>query len=263
MTILNFSLLIFIFVYLYNINIINRITLADIIFVSYSFICILSLYFIKDLYYFYLIYKLLNISIYIYLIQLSNDPKNFRFLTYYYFIRFMGSLIFILSLCDTSSNTLSYILLNFSLLIKLGVYPFSSIINSVYKNLSFKAYIILSYYVNYSYIIVLFYINSLFNCYPYSSSIFIIFMSVVTLINCYINFNKQYELKGAVAYSSITNLPIIICSLMPISYICADFSFEDCSLLITFVSFYIIIYGNNSLLINISSYMLEPTKGKK
>ena len=132
-----------------------------ILFMIYSVISFFVLLTIKDLYYFYLMYKLLNICIYMVLINLSYNPINFRYLIYYYFIRFISSLLFILSLYDLSNNLLTIQLINISVLIKLGLYPFSDIISNIYKYISFSSYLILNYYINYLYLIILFYINSL------------------------------------------------------------------------------------------------------
>ena len=265
MSIINFSLLIFSLSYLYIdsfINVNNK-TTFKFLFLGYSLSLVLSLYYIKDIYYFYLMYKLLNISIYICLTQFSINPNHFRFLTYYYFIRFMSSLLFIASLYDITNNLCSYLIINFSLLMKLGIYPFSEVISSVYKNSSFNSYIILSYFINYLYVLILFYINSLFIYTTKNLLLIVICLSLPTLIFCYYNFNKQYEVKGAVAYSSITNVPILICTFIPLSCFYSNSSVENYSLLLTFLIFYVFIYSNNILLINTFSHTLEPIKGKK
>ena len=216
MSILNFILIVLIIPFIYIIKVVsnnkNEIKLFTItLFLIYSFFTLLSLYYIQDLYYFYLIYKLLNISIYMILLYYSKTPCNFKALVYYYFIRFISSLLFISSLYDPYNNNLADAAINISLLIKLRIYPFSEIISKVYKDNSFISYIILNYYVNIIYVVVLFLVNS-FNSNLVKNNIIVTIFTIPTIIFCYQAFNKQVELKSASAYSSITNLPLFICT---------------------------------------------------
>lgn len=268
MYIINLSLFILSTIYIYSLS--NLFSFSKgkktqlIVFLIYSLVSFFVLLTIKDLYYFYLMYKLLNICIYMILINLSYNPINFRYLIYYYFIRFVSSLLFIISLYDLSNNLLSVELINISILIKLSLYPFSNIISNIYKNVSFNSYLILNYYINYLYLIILFYINSL-SCDTgnFFLSFLVFFFSFCTLIYSGYNFNKQHELKGAVAYSSIVNLPITITPFLLIPLVSSHFSQNNLVTLLTFTGFYLIVYSNNIFILNLFSYSLEPIKGKK
>ena len=142
-------LFIFAFIYIYLLIVCFKKNLVIIIlFLIYSLLSFLVIFNISNIYYLYFMYELLNICIYLVLIYLSQNPINFKSLTQYYFIRFISSLLFLISLYDATENALSTQLINASILIKLGVYPFSNIISNIYKNSSFSAYITLNYYIS-------------------------------------------------------------------------------------------------------------------
>ena len=265
MYIINYSLLVLSIIYIYSyLNFFSKANKSteNNLFILYSMVSVLVLVTIKDVYYFYLIYKLLNICIYMILITMSINPINFRYILYYYFIRFITSLLFIISLYDLTNNSLSTLLMNISVLIKLRVYPFSDVISNVYKHMSFKSYLVLNYIINYLYLVVLFCINSLSSRPVNTVFVNIVLMSsLFTLFYASYSFTKQYELKGTVAYSSISNLPIVMSTFSLISSI-QDFSRSNFVLLITYISFYLVVYTNNILILNLYSFFLEPIKGK-
>ena len=269
MHLLSVYLSFFIFVYLYiNTGLLqntNKKNVLDYFFFSYTFLIILVLYYIRDIYYFYLLYKLLNICIYMFLIQLATNPINFRALIYYYFIRFMSSLLFIICLYDATNGIINCFTINISILFKLRLYPFSDALTYIYKSSSFKGYIALNYYISYLYICILVYINNVYNfdiAYNYLQKI-ILLLVIPTLLFCYYNFNKQWELKGFMAYSSITNTPLLIGCLLNVNSLYLDMSLEVLVKTLSFVLIYVVIYSNNSLIINSYAFLLEPNKGKK
>ena len=175
-------------------------------------------------------------------------------------MRFAASLLFICSLYDITDNFLNSTILNISVLLKLRVAPFTKIIPYVYKNQSFGGYLFLSYYVNYVYIVILFYINSLFVTAAYN---FLFLLGTYTLMITYSDFLKKYEVKSLVAYSSITNSPLLLCTFPVLQSYFSKYSLYEGSTFLTFVLIYISIYFNNVLILNIYAYSLEPTKGKK
>ena len=269
MYILNLLVFLSCFIYVYVVftqKIVRKVQLIVIFFVVYLFIAILALSTLKDMYYFYLLYKCFNISIYMVLIAMAYTPINFKLLTYYYFLSFISSLLFILGLYNLTQNSLSFYLINAAFLIKLRVYPFSDIISNVYKAFSYSAYLLLSYLINFSYLLMLFIFNqnnSLIINLLYVSIILIV-VNAATLFYSTYNFNKQYELKGFVAYSSIVNLPIIITALCySNAYANTDSSFTNYYLLLTYLGYYLFIYYINTFILNVYFFSLEPVKGKK
>jgi len=212
---------------------------------------------------FYLLYECLNIYIYMVLIGASYNPINFKLLVYYYFLGFISSLIFILGLYNITQNLLSFYLINVAFLIKLGIYPFSDIISNVYKSFSYNSYLLLSYIINFSYLIVLFIFNQNSDLVININfiSITLILINVVTLFYSTYNFNKQYELKGFIAYSSIVNLPIILTALFYSNfYANSSSSFTNYHLLITYLGYYLFIYYVNSFMLNIHFFFLRAYK---
>ena len=186
----------------------------------YLMIITFSLATLKDMYYFYLMYKLSNILIYLLLlIHLSNNNSslNYKSLIFYYSLSFISSILFIARLYNiTESPLLSYLMINLSILIKL-IFPFSNIIANIYKDSSFLSFLTLSYLINFHYIYILYIYNQLNNFPIMETTLFSYIVSVIcllTILSSAYYFNKQYELKGFTAYSSIVNTPLIIISFL-------------------------------------------------
>ena len=227
---------------------------------SYVVLLVINISLITNVQYLYLLLELINISIYVYLVNISYTAHNYKASIYYYFVRFVSSLLFICALYDVSNSQLNSTIINISILLKLRLAPFTKVIPYVYKNSSFNGYLYLSYYVNYVYITILAYVNT-FLITPFYD--FLIFLSVFTVTSIYLDFLKKYEVKSLVAYSSITNLPIILCA-FPLLQIYTDkYSLSSGATLLSFVIAYISVYSNNILILNLYSYLLEPVKGKK
>jgi len=236
------------------------------LFIIYSALVLISLTTITDLFYFYLMYKLLNICIYIILIQFSNQALNFKALTYYYFLSFISSLLFITSLYNITENFISLILINFAILIKLSITPFCAIIAYVYSNSSFLSFLTLSYIINFYYIYILYIINQQNYIYivnNYQVMYTIIILSILIIIQIYYNFNKQFELKGFTALSSMTNIPIIVFIVMIPSLFTNLTSTNTYDILIMFFFTYLIIYQINYLIICTMAINLQPVMGKR
>ena len=161
MYIINLALMCVVFLFLYGISTYSQKSLEKVflLFSVYAFTIILSITTLKDVYYVYLMYKLLNIVIYMVLVVLSNNPVNIKAVVNYYFVRFISSLLFISRLYNLTGNNISIYVINIAILMKLSVYPVHNIIAKVYKNSSMVAYLFLSYVVNYIYILCLFIFN--------------------------------------------------------------------------------------------------------
>ena len=236
------------------------------VFLSYSFLLLCSLITINNIIYLYLMFKLLNISIYIVLIHYSNNPINFKSVVNYYFLSFISSILFLFSIYNFSENIISIYLINISLLLKLGIYPFSNVISKIYSNSSFLSFLILSYIINFQYIYLLYIfnqINYLYTTHVFYIKIFVTIITISTLLYTYNFFNKQIELKGFIAFSSITNTPIIInVSLISIfsSFIGSKNNYD---MLILYFLVYIFIYGLNYFIISVLCILIEPIKTKQ
>lgn len=174
---------------------------------------------INDMYYFYLLFKLLNITSYMLLISHSRTPPHFKACLRYYFLGFFASLLFMAALYDLSNNEVSLFLINLCILAKMGVWPFSDAVSNVYKKSAFISYITLSFLLNYIYILLIFIINLVFENQVYKhTSMFISLLFLSTFLSIYFKFSKQVEVKGFTAYSSISNIPLITTPLILTSY---------------------------------------------
>ena len=258
MYIINLYLLsiIFLFLYIITYNLFlsfKKIPYILILFLIYSFFLLLSITLLKDVYYFYLMFKTLNICIYIILIYFSSSAISFKYLINYYFLRFLSSLLFIASLYNFTENNLSMLFINIAILIKLSIFPFNKIISLVYSHSNYINFLLLSFIINFMYIYVIYIYNQL-NYIRITQSyyviIVIVIINVLTLIYTYINFLTQNNLKGFIALSSMTNIPIILfTSFTPYMHI--NFLSKDDYNLITLYFFsYIIIYLLNYLILN-------------
>ena len=245
----------FIFLYILSYNLFlkfSKIPYILILFLIYSFILLLSITLLKDVYYFYLMFEVLNICIYIILIYFSNSI-NFKYLINYYFLGFLSSLLFICALYNFTENILSTLSINIAILVKLSIFPFNRIISYIYSNSSYINFLLLSFIINFIYIYILYIYNQL-NYIPITRSFYVIFaiigINILTLIYTYINFLTQNNLKSFVALSSMTNIPIILftCS---IPYMEVNFlSKMDYNLIVLYFFSYIIIYLLNYLCLN-------------
>ena len=258
MYILNFYIVILFLIFLYTLSYnlflkYNKIPYIIILFLVYSFILLLSITSLKDVYYFYLMFEILNICIYIILIYFSSNLINFKYLINYYFLGFLSSLLFIISLYNYTENNLSMLCINIAILIKLGIFPFNKTISLVYSNSSYINFILLSFIINFIYIFVLYIYNQL-NYIRITRTFYviipIIIISILTLMYTYVNFLTQTNLKSFVALSSMTNIPIIlfICftPYMEINFL----SKFDYNLMVLYFFSYIIIYLINYLFFN-------------
>lgn len=92
--------------------------------------------------------------------------------------------------------------------------------------------------------------------------LFISFIMFTTLLSVYYNFDKQTELKGFTAYSSISNIPLIT-SIFLLTSIIISYSIDYFVIGICLTLVYSLVYSTNILLLNLFSLFLEPVKGKK
>ena len=108
MYILNIFLIITLLFYLYlTVTLflkVNKLIYHTILILIYILMINIMITTLNDMYYFYLSYKLINISIYVLLIIFSNNSLNFKAVITYYFLRFIGSILFILGLYNLSYN---------------------------------------------------------------------------------------------------------------------------------------------------------------
>lgn len=258
MYIINLYLVIIVFLFLYIISYnlfltFKKIPYILILFLLYSFFLLLSITLLKDVYYFYLMFEILNICIYIILIHFSTNLVNFKYLLNYYFLRFLSSLLFITSLYNFTENNLSMLFINIAILIKLSIFPFTRIISLIYSNSNYINFLLLSFVINFMYIYVIYIYNQL-NYVRITQSNYVIFviiiMNISTLIYTYYNFLTQNNLKGFIAVSSTTNIPIILfTSFTPYMHI-NFLSKDDYNLITVFFFSYIIIYLINYLILN-------------
>ena len=113
-------------------------------------------------------------------------------------------------------------MINLAILIKLSIFPFSNIIANIYKDSSFLSFLAMSFLINFHYIYILYIYNQLNNFPIMETTLFSYIVSVIcllTILSSAYYFNKQYELKGFTAYSSIVNTPLIIISFLNSNYV--------------------------------------------
>lgn len=238
------------------------------IYILFSTIIIWWMVYITDIYYFYLFWETFNIMSYLLLINLSTNVKHYKGVVSYYFLGFIASILFIISIYDITQNLLSFYLINIALVLKFRLYPFSNLVSNVYKNLGYIAFLTISYLLYFQYFVVLIIFN--FQCVQIYYQlpnfrlyyIIVIFLCIITTIASVFMFDKQNDVKSFWAYSSILNLPMVIISILS-STLNAELSTLNYTLLLTYLTYYIFFYSTNTFILSVHSIHLKPSEEKR
>lgn len=188
--------------------------------------------YITDLYYFYLWWESFNIVVYILLMNLSYNLKNYKAVLAYFLIRFISSLLFLISLYDMSHNSITSFLLIIALTLKLGLYPFSHLMSKIYDEMSYLAFLSTSSFLYFHYILLLIKANTLyyvtFNRFDYEYTyIIILVVLLASLIFAAYLMDKIRSLKAFWAVSSLSNLPMIVITILSNNYITDGFATDE------------------------------------
>lgn len=139
---------------------------------------------------------------YLLLINLSTNIRHYKGLISYYFLGFLASILFIISIYDVTQNLFSFYLINIALVLKFRLYPFSNIVSNVYKNLGYIAFLTISYllYFQYFVVLLLFNLQCVYKNYELPNSrvyyLIVISLCIITTINSIFMFDKQSDIKS-------------------------------------------------------------------
>lgn len=203
------------------------------------------------------------------LINLSTNVRQYKGVAVYYFLGFVASMLFVVSIYDVTGNLFSFYLINTALVLKFRLFPFSNVISYVYKSLGYIAFLTISYLLYFQYFIILIIFNfqnmNKDGLYSQESDarlyyVVAVCFCVLTVLAGVLEFDKQNDVKSFLGYSSILNLPIIILSLLSPTLNIIDFSSFNYSMLITYLTYYILFYSTNSFILSVHGHLLKPTK---